>query len=271
MLRNLVTSLLEHEQIKTTLPKARETARLAEKIITLGKNNDETSYRRATGFILKPEVVPKLFTSLRDRYINRPGGYTRIHKFGNRQGDNAPQAILELVDNPRDLKLEMTAKAIGWDILARKLGDTNGEPGPVDVEEVAKTVQLHSARNQETPQRTYLRALTGRNLSKVLKFRDERGIEEITAKASRHMAKLLAQPEVYGGLRHTETVEVKNKTKTVQKGYITHAGQKLTGMSMSATSIGLAKGTLGKRPLSKSSFWEKRTKLGVRPDSIATT
>lgn len=131
--------------------------------------------------------MPKLFTSLRQRYIDRPGGYTRIHKFGNRQGDNAPQAILELVDNPRDLRLEMTAKAIGWDILAKKIGETNGEPGPVDIEEVAKAVHSHSASDQETPQRSYLRELTGRNLSKVLKFRDERGIEEITAKASRHM------------------------------------------------------------------------------------
>ncbi|GJJ09611.1 hypothetical protein Clacol_003834 [Clathrus columnatus] len=246
MLRNLVTSLIEHEQIKTTLPKAREAARLAEKIITLGKNNDETSYRRAMGFILKPEILPKLFTSLRERYLGRPGGYTRIHKFGNRQGDNAPQAILELVDNPRDLRLEMTAKAVGWDILAKKLRNGNGEVNSVNIEEIAKAV--HSAsENQNEISRPLLRDLTARNLSKILKFRDEKGIQEVTEKASRHMheplivkqARLLAQPEAYGGLRHTESVEIEEKMKTVPKGYIVHAGQKLTGSPGEAKTVKL--------------------------------
>lgn len=153
----------------------------------MGKNNDESSYRRAVGFILKPDIIPKLFTSLRERYLNRPGGYTRIHKFGNRQGDNAPQAILELVDNPRDLRMELTAKAIGWDIIARKISDTNGEPGPINIEEVAQAIRSPSVEtSRKSP---YLRDLTARNLNKVLKFRGEKGVHEVTEKATRHMVK----------------------------------------------------------------------------------
>ncbi|KAF8898654.1 ribosomal protein L17 [Infundibulicybe gibba] len=121
MLRNLVTSLLEHEQIRTTLPKARDTARLAEKIITMGKKGDRAAQARASAFILKPSILPKLFGTFAERYAQRPGGYTRIHKFGNRKGDNAPQAILELVDNPRDLRWEITSRAIGWEMLKEKL------------------------------------------------------------------------------------------------------------------------------------------------------
>ncbi|KAJ8521413.1 hypothetical protein ONZ45_g1845 [Pleurotus djamor] len=121
MLRNLVTSLFEHEQIRTTLPKARDTARLAEKIITLGKSGDLASQRKAAAFLLKPDLLPKLFGAFATRYSSRPGGYTRIHKFGNRQGDNAPQAVLELVDNPRDLRYELTSRAVAWDILRENL------------------------------------------------------------------------------------------------------------------------------------------------------
>ncbi|KAF9069130.1 ribosomal protein L17 [Rhodocollybia butyracea] len=120
MLRNLVTSLFEHEQIKTTLPKAKDTARLAEKIITLGKKGDRSAHERASAFLLKPEVLPKLFGTFASRYADRPGGYTRIHKFGNRPGDNAPVAILELVDNPRDLRWEITARAIGREVVQDK-------------------------------------------------------------------------------------------------------------------------------------------------------
>ncbi|KAF7339391.1 hypothetical protein MSAN_02153000 [Mycena sanguinolenta] len=121
MLRNLVTSLFEHEQIKTTLPKARETARMAEKIITLGKRGDQAAHARASALLLKPELLPKLFTTFAKRYAQRPGGYTRIHKFGNRPGDNAPHAVLELVDNPRDIRWEITSRAVGWDLLRNKL------------------------------------------------------------------------------------------------------------------------------------------------------
>jgi len=266
MLRNLVTSLLEHEQIKTTLPKARETARLAEKIITLGKNGDEPSFRRATAFILKPQMVPKVFTSLRERYAARPGGYTRIHKFGNRPGDNAPNAVIELVDNPRDLRVEVTAKAVGWELLAQRIRNgTAAGLQSVDRDDVMGVVR---AAAQRTDIRGPLRELTRRNLGKLLKFRGEEGLKEIGEKAGTHMARLLAEPQAYQGLRHLVETE-ENEGKRVFAGRTVHAGQRLTGMSTSATSLRLAQGSLGKGPLRQSQFWEKRTKLGVRSDSAA--
>ncbi|KAF8591941.1 ribosomal protein L17 [Ramaria rubella] len=287
MLRNLVTSLLEHEQIKTTLPKARETARLAEKvsmkrfflvlilkndsqIITLGKNGDEPSFRRATAFVLKPQVLPKLFTSLRERYADRPGGYTRIHKFGNRPGDNAPNAIIELVDNPRDLKVEVTAKAVGWELLARRIRDGGEGLQGIDMDEVMGTVR--SAAERGTTKEGPLRELTKRNLGKLLKFRGEKGLTEIGEKAGTHMvnphARLLAEPQAFQGLRHlVETEEEKSKGKHGYSGWTVRAGQRLAGMTNTATSLRLAQGALGKRPLQRSLFWEKRTKLGVRADS----
>src|SRR5882724_1461419 len=130
-------------------------------IISLGKNGDEPSFRRATAFILKPQMVPKLFTSLRERYAFRPGGYTRIHKFGNRPGDNAPNAVVELVDNPRDLKVEVTAKAIGWEILARRLRGDASALQDVDVDNVMNTMRTAAQLDTRAGP---LRELTRRNL-----------------------------------------------------------------------------------------------------------
>ena len=79
----------------------------------MGKKGDLPAYHRANAFLLEPRLTPKVFKELAERYKDRVGGYTRIHKYGNRPGDNAPHAILELVDNPHDLKFEMTARAVG--------------------------------------------------------------------------------------------------------------------------------------------------------------
>lgn len=98
MLRNMVTSLLEHERIVTTVPKAKETRRMAEKMITLGKRGDLHARRQALAYIRSKEVVAKLFEEISEQYSERQGGYTRIVRTGNRSGDAAPMAILELVD-----------------------------------------------------------------------------------------------------------------------------------------------------------------------------
>ena len=97
MLRAMVTYLLENGQIKTTLPRAKEVAPLAEKMITLAKKNDLASYRQALGFITKEDVANKLFKELGPKYADRNGGYTRIVKIGPRRGDAAEMAIIELV------------------------------------------------------------------------------------------------------------------------------------------------------------------------------
>ena len=100
MLRNMTVSLLKHEAIKTTLPKAKELRRVAEPIITLGKNPTLANKRLAFDRLRDRDIVLKLFAELGPRYQARNGGYLRILKFGFRQGDNAPMALVELVDRP---------------------------------------------------------------------------------------------------------------------------------------------------------------------------
>jgi large subunit ribosomal protein L17 len=100
MLDNMVTSLLEHEAIKTTVPKAKEARRLAERIITLGKRGGLANVRLAERSIRSRAVLQKVFGELKERYAQRPGGYTRIVRLGFRTGDAAEMALLELVDRP---------------------------------------------------------------------------------------------------------------------------------------------------------------------------
>ncbi len=100
MLRNMIASLLRHEVIKTTLPKAKELRRVAEPILTLGKNPSVANRRLAFARLRDREMVTKLFDELGPRYATRNGGYSRILKFGFRKGDNAPMALVELLDRP---------------------------------------------------------------------------------------------------------------------------------------------------------------------------
>jgi len=98
MLRNMTNSLLTHEVIRTTLPKAKELRRVAEPLITLGKQPTLANRRLALARLRDKDVVYKLFNELGPRYAKRPGGYLRILKFGFRLGDNAPMALVELMD-----------------------------------------------------------------------------------------------------------------------------------------------------------------------------
>ncbi|RUM88444.1 MAG: 50S ribosomal protein L17 [Thermodesulfatator sp.] len=98
LMRNQVTDLLRHGRIITTLAKAKELRRVTDRMITLAKRGDLASRRRALAFIRDKAVVRKLFTELRERYLDRPGGYTRIVKIGPRRGDAAMMAVIELVE-----------------------------------------------------------------------------------------------------------------------------------------------------------------------------
>lgn len=98
MFRNMTASLVEHELIKTTLPKAKELRRFAEPFITLAKEDSVANRRLAFDRLRNKATVGKLFTDLGPRFLERPGGYVRILKCGNRTGDNAPMAYVELVD-----------------------------------------------------------------------------------------------------------------------------------------------------------------------------
>ena len=104
MLSNMAVSLLTHEQIKTTLPKAKELRRVADRMVTLGKRGDLHARRQAAAYLRDDEAVSKLFSSLAERYKDRPGGYTRVLKAGFRYGDASPMAVIELVDRDPEAK-----------------------------------------------------------------------------------------------------------------------------------------------------------------------
>lgn len=103
MVRNMVTSLFEHERIVTTTPKAKEVRKVADKMITLAKRGDLHAKRQALSFIRSRDVVAKLFGEIQEQLSDRNGGYTRIIQTGTRRGDCAPMAILELVSYSEDL------------------------------------------------------------------------------------------------------------------------------------------------------------------------
>ena len=147
LLRNLVTSLLEHETIKTTWHKAKEAQRLAEKLITLGKKNSNASRTRAQQILFTPlKHMNKLFGELRLRYADRPGGYTRVLHIEpiNNNNDQAASAILELVDGPKDMRFAMTARSL---VRERAAAAQDEEKG--------------------------IRDITARNIRKVTRFRTD--------------------------------------------------------------------------------------------------
>ena len=109
MFANMAGSLIEHEQIKTTLPKAKELRRVVEPLITLGKKPSLANRRLAFDRLRDREMVVKIFNDLGPRYANRNGGYLRILKYGFRVGDNAPMAYIELMDRPEQAPAEQPA------------------------------------------------------------------------------------------------------------------------------------------------------------------
>jgi large subunit ribosomal protein L17 len=104
MLANMACALIKHEQIKTTLPKAKELRRYVDKLVTLGKKGTLADRRRAISILRDNDIVKKLFSEIADRYSKRDGGYTRVLKAGFRYGDAAPMAFIELVDRNVDAK-----------------------------------------------------------------------------------------------------------------------------------------------------------------------
>ena len=122
MMRNMVTSFFEHESITTTVTRAKELRKLVDKMITLGKRGDLHARRQALRVIRDPKVVAKLFEMIAPRYSDRPGGYTRIIKLENRQGDNAPMSIIELVEEGFEPK-QKAEKTASEEPVAEKSGE----------------------------------------------------------------------------------------------------------------------------------------------------
>jgi len=110
MFRNMVTSLFEHEHLKTTDAKAKELRRVADRMVTLAKRGTLHARRQAASFIRKNSVVSKLFGDVADRFRDRPGGYTRIVKIGPRHGDAAPMSVIELTDRGDAARAEAEKK-----------------------------------------------------------------------------------------------------------------------------------------------------------------
>jgi large subunit ribosomal protein L17 len=106
MLRNMAASLIRHETIRTTVPKAKELRRIVEPLITLGKDDSDANRRRAFSRLRDAEVVVKLFENLGPRFKTRPGGYTRILRMDPRPGDAAPMALMQLLDQPEHVTAE---------------------------------------------------------------------------------------------------------------------------------------------------------------------
>ena len=101
---NMSNALIKHEQITTTLPKAKELRPFVEKVVTLGKKGDLSSRRKAMSILQDEKMTKKIFDIIANRYSERNGGYTRIIKLGNRYGDNAPTAVIEFIDRDEDAK-----------------------------------------------------------------------------------------------------------------------------------------------------------------------
>ncbi|KAG0170460.1 hypothetical protein DFQ28_002082 [Apophysomyces sp. BC1034] len=140
MFRNMVSSLIEHGRIETTVAKAKELRPIADSMITLGKKGDVNAKRQALSYLHCRDVtVPKLFGELAERFAQRQGGYTRIQRIGSRYGDNAPMAVIEYIDGPNDLKLETVTKT-----LARRLSEKRktGETSVKEVMEAGLPVSL---------------------------------------------------------------------------------------------------------------------------------
>ena len=170
MLGNMVASLLEHEAIRTTVPKAKEARRVAERIITLGKRGGLSNVRLASRTIRDKTLLRKVFGDLKDRYTDRPGGYTRIVRLGYRPGDSAEVALLELVDRPaaEEKKVETKQKA--------ERGAPRSEPEEKKAKAEEKKAKAEVTPAEEKPRK------------KAKKKEPEAKPEEKKAKASRSRA-----------------------------------------------------------------------------------
>ena len=162
MLRNMTNSLLTHEMIRTTLPKAKELRRVAEPLITLGKEPTLANRRLAFNRLRDKDVVYKLFNELGPRYAKRPGGYLRILKFGFRLGDNAPMALVELMDRVEksEAKTEGEASKAGKGDKAAKTKEKAGGKAEAKTKTEKKTKKGKSETKAKEKSKGKARAST---------------------------------------------------------------------------------------------------------------
>ena len=141
LLRNLVTALFQYERIETTVAKAKETRRLAERMITFGKQGDLAARRHVARFVMKPEMVSKLFATIAPWYTERNGGYTRIVRIGHRLGDAGETAYLELIKSAEQKEQERVARIAAAEAKAlAQSGEKAAKKKKADAEEGAEEV-----------------------------------------------------------------------------------------------------------------------------------
>jgi len=291
LLRNLVTSLLHHEQIQTTVPKAKEAARLAEKMISLGKKGSVQALRSAQGFLypghhfaapstplVNPpapsgfassstdassseeapvnksptSLLPKLFSTLADRYSSRPGGYTRITKYGSRPGDNAPKCILSLVDGPRDLEWEMAARTLGKEVFERgRKGDVRSTVQGLVTSGLQKVGRAGKGVVSDDQDAVWggLRENTQKSVIKVLRYRSEEEVQEFIRRSVAYAEALRIAPEAIRSLLPDDSEEVpKNRAYSINRPRERIvAGYRAPGSSVALAGLGLAQGILGRQ------------------------
>ena len=153
MFRNMVTSLIDKGRITTTLEKAKELRRVADKMVTLGKRGDLAARRRAGSFIRSDEALKKLFGEVALWSQTRPGGYTRILQLGNRPGDNATKAIIEFVDRPKAVVAETPGKKAGTKAKAAPKAASKAPKAPAKKKPEVKADKKSPAVPKNAPQK----------------------------------------------------------------------------------------------------------------------
>ena len=155
LLRNMVTALFQHERIETTVAKAKETRRLAERMITFGKQGDLAARRHVARFVMKPEIVAKLFSTIAPWYAERNGGYTRIVRIGHRLGDASETAYLELVKSVEQKEKERA------DRIAAAEAKALAQTGEKNKKKKAEAEAEEEAAAEDKPKRGRKKELAG--------------------------------------------------------------------------------------------------------------
>ena len=151
MLRNMTVSLFRYEQLRTTLPKAKELRRVAEPLITLGKNASVANRRLAFARLRDRSIVGKLFDDLGVRFKERAGGYLRVLKSGHRSGDNAPMAIVQLVERSAPGETAVAKPAPAGESAPKKTKEKSAKPATATKEKKTKTTKRKTEKKAKTP------------------------------------------------------------------------------------------------------------------------
>ncbi|KAJ9111045.1 hypothetical protein QFC19_001242 [Naganishia cerealis] len=199
-------------------------------------------------------LLPKLFTTLAQRYATRTGGYTRITKYGSRPGDNAPKCLLSLVDGERDVKSEMVARSVGREVVERVIGSGRGREGLSGVLEQSVREVMEGGKKVGSGEKV-LNDKTKENVVKVLAFRSSEEINEFIRTATQYAYEVWALPIAAKNQRTALEQVTRGKNRVPPSSLnatkptkLPAAGARAPGSSVTATGLGIARGLLGRQP-----------------------